>query len=126
MFFGSIKNWTSVTNTAIPFTTVLNTNNKTSNTNGVISMRSSGYYDIDASLTISGVVGTVTATVYADGVATNVTASKTLVSGDTAIISIVDAVKVSPAIYPNTATISIVLDTADVTVNGNLRVQYIQ
>ena len=48
MFIGSITNWTSVVGTDIPFITELNSNNKISNTNGLIRLRTNGYWNVDA------------------------------------------------------------------------------
>lgn len=123
MFLGRINNYVTVANTAIPFVTDINSNAKTSNSVGVVSIRRPGYYLVDTDLTISGVAGDIVATIYADGVATDATATASLgAATDFANLSITDAVRVAIAQFPDVATISVVLDTAGVTVNGSLRV----
>lgn len=123
MFLGRVNDYVTVANTAIPFVTAINSNARTSNSVGNVSIRRPGYYLVDADLTITGVAGDVVATIFADGVATQATATATLTAAtDFANLSITDAVRVAIAQFPDVATISVVLDTAGVVVDGSLRV----
>lgn len=123
MFLGRIADYTTVANVAIPFPTVINSNGRTTNNAGVVSIRKPGYYMVDADLTVTGVAGDIVATLYIDGVATPITATTTLTAAtDFANLSISDAVRVAFSQFPDVATISIVIDTAGVIVDGSFRV----
>ena len=128
MFIGSVTNWTSVVGTDIPFITELNSNNKISNTNGLIRLRTDGYWNVDASLTLSGVTGEVIVSLFADGVEKPTTYAETTLTADVleANVSITDAIKTILDRNPEVATISLRVDTPGVTVNGKLRVEYVQ
>lgn len=127
MFLGRVNNYTSVANQPIPFATVLNTNDKIANNLGVISLRKGGIWNVDASITVTGVVGDIVATLYADGVATNAAQTASLgATTDFATIPLSEAVRTVLASYPDVANISIGLGTAGLTVNGSLRVEYLQ
>lgn len=128
MFIGSITNWTSVVGTDIPFITELNSNNKISNTNGLIRLRTNGYWNVDASLTLSGVTGEVIVSLYADGVEKPTTYAETTLTADVleANVSITDAIKTILDRNPEIATIALRVDTPGVTVNGKIRVEYVQ
>lgn len=126
MFLGRVSNWSSVTGTDVPFTTIRNTNCKLSNNNGLITFNKAGNYNLDGALVVSGIAGNVTATVYADGVATsNVVTVSLAETTDYGVIPIVDAINVTKAQYPSVGTISIRM-SAGATVNGNLRIEYLQ
>lgn len=128
MFIGTITNWTSVVGTDIPFITELNSNNKISNTNGLIRLRTNGYWNVDASLTLSGVTGEVIVSLYADGTEKPTTYAETTLTADVleANVSITDAIKTVLDRNPEIATIALRVDTPGVTVNGKLRVEYVQ
>lgn len=127
MFKGTIANGTSVANADIPFVTALNTNDRTSNNNGVISLHKAGYYNVDATLTVAGVSGNIVATLYADGVATDTQVADTLDdTSDIATLSLTDAIRVVQAQYPNVGNISIRLNTAGLSVSGRIIVEYVR
>lgn len=127
MFTGYVNSWTSVLGTDIPFTTVINSNNKVTNNNGTLSLNKQGYYNVDATLVLSG-TGQVIVSMYADGQEVTSTYAETTLSTDVPIatVSITDAVKCVLATYPNVGTISLRVDTAGVVVNGKIRVEYVQ
>lgn len=128
MFVGNVTNWTSVVGRDIPFTTELNTNRKISNENGLIRLRTSGYWNVDSSLTLSGVTGEVIVSLFADGVEKPTTYAETTLTADVleANVSITDGIKTLLENNPNIATISLRVDTAGVIVNGKIRVEYVQ
>lgn len=126
MFLGRVLDWTSVLNTPIPFLTVKNTNGKISNNSGTISLNTSGIWNIDASIVMTGVADTVNVSVLADGVATGAFAEATLTATGYTTVPIVDAVKTVLASYPNVAKISLQLDTAGVTVSGTIRIENVK
>lgn len=127
MFKGTIANGTSVANADIPFVTALNTNDRTSNQNGVISLHKAGYYNVDMNLTVGGVATTVVATLYADGVATDTEAGITLSdSADIGVINLTDAIRVVQAQYPDVGKISVRLNRAGLSISGRLIVEYVR
>lgn len=128
MFVGSVTNWTSVVGTDIPFVTELNTNRKISNNNGAIRLRTNGFWNVDASLTLSGVTGEVIVSLFADGVEKPTTYAETTLTADVleANVSIVDGIKTILDQNPDIATVSLRVDTPGVTVNGKIRVEYVQ
>lgn len=128
MFVGSVTNWTSVVGTDIPFVTELNTNRKISNNNGAIRLRTNGFWNVDASLTLSGVTGEVIVSLFADGVEKPTTYAETTLTTDVleANVSIVDGIKTILDQNPDIATVSLRVDTPGVTVNGKIRVEYVQ
>lgn len=125
MFLGRVTNWTSVVGTDIPFTTVRNTNTKILNNNGTLNVRKQGIWNIDASLTLTGVASDVIVSIYADGVETGSYAETTLTASSFENVSIVDAIRTVLVNAPDTATISLRVDTAGVTVSGTIRVEYV-
>lgn len=127
MFLGNVIGWTSVVGTDIPFETVINSNNKISNNNGLISLRKSGYWNVDAMVSVTGVTGDVEAQLYADGVAVDgAVAVATLASGGSATLNISDAVRTVFSAYPDVANISVRLGTASASVDARIRVEYVQ
>lgn len=127
MFLGNVSGWTSVVGTDIPFETVINSNNKISNNNGLISLRKSGYWNVDAMISVTGVTGDVEAQLYADGVAVDgAIAIATLASGGSATLNISDAVRTVFSAYPDVANISVRLGTASASVDARIRVEYVQ
>lgn len=128
MFLGNVTNWTAVVGADVPFTTELNTNGKIRNSAGEISILERGLWDIDASLVVTGVVGTVTVQLFADGVAVPTTfASATLdLATDFQTISLTDTIRTIFAQYPDVANISVRVDTAGVVVSGKIRVENVR
>ena len=126
MFLGRINDWTSVVGQDIPFATVINTNNKVLNNNGTILLRKPGYWNVDASLELTGVTGEVIVSVYADGVETGSFAESNLATAASIRnVGIVDAIRTVLVNVPDTANISLRVDTAGVTVSGTIRVEYV-
>ena len=125
MFLGRVTGWTSVVGQYIPFQTVKNTNSKITNSNGLLSLRTGGLWDIDAALTLSGVAGNVVV-VLADGVATGTTVTATTTVAGFVTVPIVDAIRTVLAQYPNVANVGLQIDTAGVTVSGTLRVENVR
>lgn len=126
MFLGRVTGWTSVVGQYIPFQTVKNTNSKITNSNGLLSLRTGGLWDIDAALTLSGVAGNVVVSVLADGVATGTTVTATTTAAGFVTVPIVDAIRTVLAQYPNVANVCLQIDTAGVTVSGTLRVENVR
>lgn len=126
MFLGRVTGWTSVVGQYIPFQTVKNTNSKITNSNGLLSLRTGGLWDIDAALTLSGVAGNVVVSVLADGVATGTTVTATTTAAGFVTVPIVDAIRTVLAQYPNVANFGLQIDTAGVTVSGTLRVENVR
>lgn len=128
MFVGSVTNWTSVVGTNIPFVTEINSNNKIVNNNGLIQLRTNGYWNVDASITVSGTTGEIIVSLFADGVEKVTTYAETTLTTDVteANLSITDGIKTILSQNPNVGTIALRVDTAGVTVNGKIRVEYVQ
>lgn len=126
MFLGRVTGWTSVVGQYIPFQTVKNTNSKITNSNGLLSLRTGGLWDIDAALTLSGVAGNVVVSVLADGVATGATVTATTTAAGFVTVPIVDAIRTVLAQYPNVANVGLQIDTSGVTVSGTLRVENVR
>lgn len=126
MFLGRVTGWTSVVGQYIPFQTVKNTNSKITNSNGLLSLRTGGLWDIDAALTLSGVAGNVVVSVLADSVATGTTVTATTTVAGFVTVPIVDAIRTVLAQYPNVANVGLQIDTAGVTVSGTLRVENVR
>lgn len=122
MFLGRVTDYTTIANTAVNFTTVKNSNGKITNNSGVLSFRKPGYYMLDVDLSVTGVTGDITATIFADGVATPTTATVSLTAAtDYANLSITDAITVAFSQFSDVATISVVIDTPGVVVDGTIR-----
>ena len=126
MYLGRVTGWTSVVGQYIPFQTVKNTNSKITNSNGLLSLRTGGLWDIDAALTLSGVAGNVVVSVLADGVATGATVTATTTAAGFVTVPIVDAIRTVLAQYPNVANVGLQIDTAGVTASGTLRVENVR
>lgn len=126
MFLGRVTGWTSVVGQYIPFQTVKNTNSKITNSNGLLSLRTGGLWDIDAALTLSGVAGDVVVSVLADGVATGTTVTATTTAAGFVTVPVVDAIRTVLAQYPNVANVGLQIDTSGVTVSGTLRVENVR
>lgn len=126
MYLGRVTGWISVVGQYIPFQTVKNTNSKITNSNGLLSLRTGGLWDIDAALTLSGVAGNVVVSVLADGVATGTTVTATTTAAGFVTVPVVDAIRTVLAQYPNVANVGLQIDTAGVTVSGTLRVENVR
>lgn len=126
MFLGRVTGWASVVGQYIPFQTVKNTNSKITNSNGILSLRTGGLWDIDAALTLSGVAGDVVVSVLADGVATGTIVTATTTAAGFVTVPVVDAIRTVLAQYPNVANVGLQIDTAGVTVSGTLRVENVR
>ncbi len=125
MFLGRVTNWTSVVGADVPFTTVINTNNKIVNRQGAIDLKRPAVWDIDATLVLTGVADDVIVSVWADGVETGAYAEATVTATTFTTVSLIDAVRTVLAQSPDVATISVRVDTAGVTVSGSIRVAYV-
>lgn len=126
MFLGRVINWVSVVGTDIPFVTELNTNLKTGNSNGEVSILERGLWNIDASIEVTGVVGNITVELLADGVVRDSRTTTLDLATDIQSVSFADAIRVVMANYPNVANISMRVGTAGVTVNGKLRIENVR
>lgn len=128
MFVGTIENVTSVANQNIPIRTELSTNRKVVNntTSNVLEIRKPGIYKVDGYLQILGVTGDIDINILHDGdpvrELTVTLASATAV----ALIPLDDAFRCISAQYPNVGNISIQTDTAGLTIDGLVSVEYIQ
>lgn len=134
MFFGEIDNYivpSGMANTVIPIRTVTNTNEKLLNKRGIISFLENGNYNVDASISISAAdAQNVNVSIYADdgvrrSVLATIPAAPTGEDVGVANVSLLDAIKVKLTKYINIANIYIAVDQSDVTVNGYIRVEYI-
>lgn len=134
MFLGQINNYfvpDGQANTLIPIRTVSNTNDKIVNNKGVISFLKNGYYNVDASISVSAAdTQNVTVSIYTDdGVRTSAVATIPMAPGDepgVANVKLVDAIKVILTKYFNIANIYIAVDQSNVTVDGYVRIEYVK
>lgn len=134
MFLGQITDYlvpAGEANTIIPIRTVSNTNEKVINKNGVISFLKNGHYNVDASISVSAAdAQNVTVSIFADdGARRSVVATIPIApDGETegvTNVSLVDAIKVVLTKYFSVANIYIAVDQSNVTVNGYIRVEYV-
>lgn len=128
MFVGTIENATSVVGTNIPIRTELSTNRKVVNNtaSNIIEIRKPGIYKVDGYLQLIGVQGDVDINILHDNLPAR-TLTATLASATTVVVvPLDDAFRCISAQYPNVGNISIQLDTAGVTVDGLVSVEYIQ
>lgn len=127
MFVGTITNWVSVVGQNIPFVTELNTNTKINNNSGLIGLKRGGYWNVDASMTLTGVDDDVIVSLFADGVEKVTTyAEATVTAAGFTTVSLTDAIRTVLSQTDDVATIALRVDTAGVTVNGKIRVEYVQ
>lgn len=128
MFAGRIENVTSVANQNIPIITELSTNRKVINNtiSNVIEIRKPGIYKADGYLQVLGTTGDVSFYIMHDTEqAREITvtlASATAVS----VIPLDDVFRCVFSQYPNIGSISIQTDTAGLTIDGFISVEYIQ
>lgn len=128
MYKGVITSPVAITaGSVVPFQTKLNTNGNTSSVSGsgVVDIRSTGYYDIDAVISLTGVAaGEVVVTLLANGTVipeATVTATSGAIT-DYIPIPIRDVIKVVPS-NSNTANISISVNVAATVASGVLTVE---
>lgn len=128
MFVGTIENVTSVANQNIPIRTELNTNRKVVNntTANVLEIRKPGIYKVDGYMQILGVAGDVDINILHDGVLARELTVTLASATDVKLVPIVDAFRCINAQYPNVGNISIQTDTAGLTIDGLVSVEYIQ
>lgn len=134
MFLGQINNYLvpdGQANTLIPIRTVSNTNDKVINNKGLISFLKNGYYNVDASISVSAAdTQNVTVSIYTDdGVRTSAVATIPMAPDDepgVANVKLVDAIKVILTKYFSIANIYIAVDQSNVTVDGYIRIEYVK
>lgn len=134
MFLGQINNYlvpTGMANTLIPIRTLSNTNDNIVNRQGMIKFLKNGYYNVDASISVSAAdTQNVSVNIVADdGVRRSVVATIPAAPGDepgVANVSLIDAIKVVLTKYFNVASIYITVDQSDVTVDGYIRIEYVK
>lgn len=134
MFLGQINNYlvpSGMANTLIPIRTLSNTNDNIVNRQGMIKFLKNGYYNVDASISVSAAdTQNVSVNIVADdGVRRSVVATIPAAPGDepgVANVSLVDAIKVVLTKYFNVASIYITVDQSDVTVDGYIRIEYVK
>lgn len=134
MFLGQINNYlvpTGEANTVIPVRTLMNTNDNILNNKGTISFLKSGYYNVDASISVSAdEVQNVTVSIYADdGERRSVIATIPTAPTDEmgiANVSLFDALKVVLTKHFSIANIYIAVDQSDVIVDGYIRIEHIK
>lgn len=128
MFVGTIENVTSVANTNIPIRTELSTNRKVVNntTSNIIEIRKPGIYKVDGYLQLLGIQGDVDINILHDG---NPVRELTITLASATTVEIVpldDVFRCISAQYPNVGNISLQTDTAGLTIDGLVSVEYIQ
>lgn len=127
-FVGTIENVTSVANQNIPIITELSTNRKVVNntSSNILEIRKPGIYKVDGYLQLLGVAGDVDINILHDGLPvreiTVTSASATTVT----LVPLIDAFRCISAQYPSVGSISIQTDTAGLTIDGLVTVEYIQ
>lgn len=135
MFVGQIDNYlvpTGMANTVIPIRTLVNTNDKLVNKQGIISFLKDGNYNVDATISVSAADSqNVNVSIFTDdgirkSVLATIPAAPTGEDTGTANVSLVDEIKVVLTKYFNVANIYIAVDQSDVTVNGYVRVEYVK
>lgn len=128
MFVGTIENVTSVANTNIPIRTELSTNRKVVNdtVSNVLEIRKPGIYKVDGYLQLIGVTGDVDINILHDNVPVRELTVTLASATDVKIVPLVDAFRCISAQYPNVGNISIQTDTAGVTIDGLVSVEFIQ
>lgn len=128
MFVGTIENYTSVANTNIPIRTELSTNRKVVNdtTANVLEIRKPGIYKVDGYIHLLGATGDVDINILHDGALARELTVTLASATDVKIVPLVDAFRCINAQYPNVGNISIQTDTAGLTIDGLVSVEYIQ
>lgn len=128
MFLGNFSVANSVANENIPINTLISTNRKIVNnkTTNTLELRKAGIYNIDGWMTVSGDTGTIDVQVWADGSLRDGIAVTTTADDQLITVPIVDAVRAVIANYPEVADISLRVGTSGYTLDGVIRVEYLQ
>lgn len=128
MFLGNFSVANSVANENIPIKTLISTNRKIVNnsTSNVLELRKAGIYNIDGWITISGDTGTVDVQIWADNSLRDSIVVTTTADDQFVTVPIVDAVRAVIANYPEVADISIRVGTSGYTLDGVIRIEYLQ
>lgn len=128
MFLGNISVANTVANQNIPINTRITTNRKIVNnkTSNVLELRQAGIYNIDGWVTVTGTAGTGTIDLYADDEYRDAISFTIPADNDEVTVPIIDAVRANIAKYPQTANISIRCNTGGLSLEGVLRVEYLQ
>lgn len=127
MYKGVITANTSVAaNANVPFVTVFNTNDSTSSgTAGIVDIKKAGYYDIIASVTVTGTTATsITAQLYANGVAVDEAVATSAIVASTGVATLVipDVLRVIRS-ETGIANVSIRLNGAATVTSGVLMIE---
>lgn len=109
MYKGIIKTPIAVTaNTDIPFNTILNTNWKTSPSNGVVGIREPGYWNVKTQINFTGSTGDIELRFYNDGEAiTDVVWTFAAAPSDVITATLTDAIKVIRSLGIDFAKLSV-------------------
>lgn len=128
MFLGNFSVANSVANENIPIRTLISTNRKiVNNTNSnVLELRKPGIYNLDGWMTISGDTGTVDVQIWADNSLRDSIAVTTTADDQFVTVPIVDAIRAAIANYPEVANISLRVDANGYTLDGLVRLEYLQ
>lgn len=128
MFLGNFSVANSVANENIPIRTLISTNRKIVNNTSVnvLELRKAGIYNIDGWITVSGATGTVDVQVWADSELRDSIAVTTTADDQLVTAPIVDAVRAVLSRYPDVADISLRVGTSGYTLDGVIRVEYLQ
>lgn len=128
MFVGVIENYTSVAGTNIPIRTELSTNRKIVNNtvSNIIEIRKPGIYKVDGYFQMLGVQGDVDINILHDGLPVRELTVTLASATDVKIIPLDDAFRCITAQYPSVGNISIQTDTAGLTIDGLVSVEYVQ
>lgn len=128
MFVGTIENVTSVANTNIPIRTELSTNRKVVNDTvaNTLEIRKPGIYTLNGYVQLIGVAGDVDINILHDGLPVRELTVTLASATDVKIVPLIDAFRCTSAQYPSVGNISIQTDTAGVTIDGLVSVEYIQ
>jgi len=126
MFVGTIENYTSVVGQNIPIATELSTNRKVVNANGVLEIRKPGIYKVDGYIQVLGATGDIDINILHDGVVAREITVTLASATDVKVVPLVDAFRCIKAQYPNVGSISIQTDTAGLTIDGLVSVEYVQ
>lgn len=128
MFLGNFSVANSVANQNIPINTLISTNRKIVNnkTSNVLELRKAGIYNIDGWMTVSGDTGTVDVQVWADNELRDSITATTTADDQFITVPIVDAVRCVIDAYPQVANISLRVGTSGFTLDGVIRVEFLQ
>lgn len=128
MFLGNFSVANSEANANIAINTLIATNRKVVNdtATNTLKLTKAGIYNIDGWVTLSGDTGTFAVLIFADGSLRDSIAVTTTADDQFVTVPIVDAVRAVLASYPEVADISLRVDTGGLTLDGVIRVEYLQ